>query len=74
MAKTFVLSKFHLANHPAYREEVLGMKVRYTTPEGAVVDGVLGEHPIAPGGLQLAVVAVDGRWVSVHSGETLEVR
>jgi hypothetical protein len=74
MAATFVLSQFHLANHRAYRDQVLGMNVRYTTPEGNVVDGVLSEHPMHPGGLQLAVVAADGRWAAVHSGETLEVR
>jgi hypothetical protein len=73
MATTFVLSQYHLASHCAYREQVLGMKVRYVTSAGSVVEGVLSEHPISPGGLQLAVVCTDGTWAGVHSGERLEV-
>lgn len=73
MATTFTLSQFDLATSRKYRDEVLGMNVRFVTPAGNVVDGVLSEHPMDPGGLQLAVVAADGKWAAVHAGDSLEV-
>ncbi|GAB7072143.1 hypothetical protein H7J06_31425 [Mycobacterium hodleri] len=72
MPKSFVLSRYHLANHRRYRDGVLGMSVRYVTSEGTVVEGVLSEHPTSPGGLQMAVITAGDRWAAVHAGETLE--
>lgn len=72
MPKSFVLSEYHLSNHVAYRNQVLGKSVRCSTPEGNAVEGTLCEHPISPGGLQMAVVSASGRWAAVYAGETLE--
>lgn len=72
MPKSFVLSRHHLANDPAYRNQVLGRSVHYVTSEGDVIEGALSEHPISQGGLQMAVIAASGRWAAVYAGETLE--
>ena len=72
MPVKFVLSRHHMANHRAYRDQMLATSVRYVTSEGAVVEGLLSEHPMSPGGLQMAVITADGRWAAVFADEVLE--
>ncbi|MCB0929889.1 MAG: hypothetical protein KDB70_18720 [Mycobacterium sp.] len=59
-----------LAVSRSYRRRLIGTPAIYVTANGAVVRGVIAEHPLSPGGVMLAVTQPDGRWAGIYAGES----
>lgn len=59
-----------LAVRRSYRRRLIGTPAVYVTANGAEVRGAITEHPLSLGGVLLAVTQPDGRWTSIHAGET----
>lgn len=72
MNKHISINTEQLAKSNDYRDSLIGTPARYTTVNGTEVVGTITEHLTAPGGLMLAITRSDGRWASIHAGETFE--
>lgn len=68
-----VINTTKLARSRTYRQRLIGTPAAYTTPAGTHVNGIITEHPMYPGGMKLAITQADGRWCTIHAGETVTV-